>query len=112
GMQRRIIMRLSAIFGAAVLLTTAAGGAAFAAECVDGQRMTISATIADIKWVTRGKLTITLTGDAGCEIWGIAADEAIVPSDCRRDADIEATGTLDNFMGYIAVLDAEKISCN
>jgi hypothetical protein len=106
-------MRVSAFaLTAAVILAIGLSGEAIAEECVDGARMTISGTISSIKRQESGALDILLTESAGCEIWGVAAEKAAVPPECRAGRQIEATGLLDSFMGYIAVLQAETISCN
>ena len=85
---------------------------ASAEECTDGSRMTIFAVIKSIKNLDGGKVSITLTESAGCEIWGILADRSAVPARCAPGRDIEATGRLDDFMGYIATLEADEVRCD
>jgi hypothetical protein len=102
----------AAALTAAVILTISLAGEAIAEECIDGAQMTISGTISSIKRQESGALDILLTESAGCEIWGVAAEKTVVPPECRAGRQIEATGLLDSFMGYIAVLQAETISCD
>ncbi|HLL27479.1 MAG TPA: hypothetical protein VKT73_07485 [Xanthobacteraceae bacterium] len=82
-------------------------------ECIDGGRMTISTTVGSIKPTDYGGISHSLAHGVDCEIWGVAADKpSMVPPECRPGRSIQATGTLNSLMGYIAFLQAETISCD